>query len=174
MGDGRLRRLPLVALLSLLLIGALAGCSQVQIENRPLDASNALAPEASSLLSAHDLTVLAIDFDPPLETVKAFADLKNVSLLVAVENTGRETERGVTVRVELRADNRDLTPALSRTATIETLSPGEVKIVRLIGLSDIPVRSEYWLKVRAFPVAGEDDVTDNQRIYRVQLGNIAK
>ena len=174
MGDGGLRRLRLVALLSLLLMGALAGCSQVQIENRPLDASNALAPEASSLLSAHGLTVLAIDFDPPLETITAFADLKGVSLLVAVENTGRETERGVTVRVELRADNRDLTPALSRTATIETLSPGEVKIVRLIGLSDIPVRSEYWLKVRAFPVAGEDDVTDNQRIYRVQLGNIAK
>jgi hypothetical protein len=49
-----------------------------------------------------------------------------------------------------------------------------VKIVRLIGLSDIPVRSEYWLKVRAFPVTGEDDVTDNQRIYRVQLGNITK
>jgi len=174
MGDGALRRLPLAALLSLLLIGSLTGCSQVQIDNRPLDASNALAPEASSLLSAHNLSVLAIDFDPPLETITSSADLRGTSLLVAVENTGRETERDVTVRVELRTDNRDVTPALSRTATIDVLAPGEVKIVRLTGLADIPIRQEYWLKVRTSPVAGEDDVTDNQRIYRVQLENITK
>lgn len=161
-------------LISLLLTSLLVGCSQVQIEARPLETLNSLISSTSDRLLEHDVAVLAIDFDPPLDTLSSFADLRTVSLLVAVENTGLQAERDLTLRVELRIDNREVTPTLSRMATIDKLAPGEVTIVRLEGLSGIPVASEYWLKVRAFPVAGEEDITDNQRIYRIHVGSLTR
>lgn len=120
------------------------------------------------------MAVLAIDFDPPLETIQSLDDLKAVSLLIAVENTGLASERNVVVRAELRLDSREPSPTLVRTATVEQLAPGEVKVIRMQGLSEIPIRSEYWLKVRAVPVVGETDITDNQRIYRLRLTNLTR
>lgn len=120
------------------------------------------------------MAVLAIDFDPPLEAIRSLDDLKAVSLLIAVENTGLASERNLVIRAELRLDSREVSPVLVRTATIEQLAPGEVKVVRMQGLSEIPIRGEYWLKVRAVPVIGEGDITDNQRIYRLQLTNLAR
>jgi len=174
MGDGDLRRLRVAVLLSALLLGLLTGCTQFQIETRQLDVFTATPHDVSARPPEHDVAVLAIDFDPPLDAIRSLDDLKAVSLLVAVENTGLTAERNVVVRAELRLDNREPSPLLTRIATVEQLAPGEVKVVRLQGLSEIPIRSEYWLKVRAVPVLGETDVTDNQRIYRLQLANLVR
>lgn len=133
-----------------------------------------MAQDVSARPPEHDVAVLAIDFDPPLDTIRSLDDLRAVSLLIAVENTGLASERNVVVRAELRLDNRELSPILVRTTTVEQLAPGEVKVIRLQGLSEIPIRTEYWLRVRAVPVAGESDTTDNQRIYRLQLTNLAR
>ncbi|MGB9594351.1 MAG: hypothetical protein ACPL7R_09485, partial [Anaerolineae bacterium] len=158
-------------MLSALLLVVLTGCTQFQIETRQLDVFTTTAQEVAARPPEHDVAVLAIDFDPPLDTIRSLDDLKAVSLLVAVENTGLVSERNVVIRAELRLDNREPSPALVRTATVEQLAPGEVKVIRMQGLSEIPIRSEYWLRVRATPVLGETDITDNQRIYRLQLTN---
>jgi hypothetical protein len=174
MGDGGMRR-PLVLaaiLISMLLVGSLAGCGQFQIEARPPDVLNSLGSQALGRLEDRNVAVLAIDFDPPLDTISSFSDLEKVSLLVAIENTGLETVSDLTVRVELRLDNREPMPTLARMAAIDELAPGEVKIARLQGLSGIPIAPEYWLKVRVYPVNGEENVTDNQRIYRVHIGDL--
>lgn len=170
MGEEGNHRLSVALLLSLLLTVVLTGCTQIRVENRPSGVQDSLAPVASPRLHDHNIAVLAIDFDPPLETLSSFADANDIALLVAVGNIGLQTERGVVVRVELRLDNREPTPSLTRVATVDELAPGETKIVRLDGLSGIPIRTEYWLKVRAYPVTGEQDTSDNQRIYRIQIG----
>lgn len=174
MGEEGLRRLRVAVLLSALLLTVLTGCTQFQVETRQLDALTTTAQDVSARLPQHDVAVLAIDFDPPLETIQSLSDLETVSLLVAVENTGLAAERNVVVRAELRLDNREPSPVLVRTATVEQLAPGEVRVIRLQGLSEIPIRTEYWLRVRAIPVVGESDITDNQRIYRLQLTNLAR
>ncbi|MDH7487903.1 MAG: hypothetical protein QHH80_00125 [Anaerolineae bacterium] len=161
-------------MLSALLLVFLTGCTKFQIETRQLDVFTTTVQDVSARPPEHDIAVLAIDFDPPLDTIRSLDDLKAVSLLVAVENTGLVSERNVVVRAELRLDNREPSPALVRTATVEQLAPGEVKVIRMQGLSEIPIRSEYWLRVRATPVLGETDITDNQRIYRLQLTNLTR
>lgn len=174
MGVEGLRRLRVALLLSLLLSGLLAGCSQIQIESRPLDLLTSAEQSALAKPSEHDLAILAIDFDPPLDTIASIRDLDGVNLIIAVENSGLATERDLTVRAELRLDNRDPAPVLVRLTTIDEIAPGEIRVVRLRGLSEIPIRSEYWLKVRALPVVGESSVADNQRIYRLRLGNLTQ
>jgi hypothetical protein len=174
MGVEGLRRLRVALLLSVLLTGVLTGCTQIQIETRSPDALNTVSQAIPVTPLEHDVAILAIDFDPPLDTVASVQDLSVVHLLVAVENSGLSVERDLTVVVELRLDNRDPSPALVRVASIEQIAPGEVKVIRLRDLSDIPIRAEYWLKVRILPVAGEEDIADNQRIYRLRLGNITR
>lgn len=171
MGEEEKHRLSVALLLSLLLTTVLTGCTQIQVENRSLDVQNALALEASPRRHDHNISVLAIDFEPSLESLSSFADTDDLSLLVAVENVGLATERQVMVRVELRLDSREITPTLTKVATVDELAPGETKIVQLNGLSGIPIRTEYWLKVRAYAVPGEQDTADNQRIYRIQIGS---
>lgn len=174
MGEVGLRRLRVAVLLSTLLLVFLTGCTQFQVETRQLDILTAAAPDMSARPPEHGVAVLAIDFDPPLDSVRSLDDLKGISLLIAVENTGLATERNVVVRAELRLDSREPSPILVRTATVEQLAPGEVKVIRLQSLSEIPIRMEYWLKVRAVPIVGETDITDNQRIYRLQLTNLTR
>ncbi len=174
MGEEGLRRLRVAVLLSALLLVFLTGCTQFQVETRQLDILTTTTHDVSARPPEHNVAVLAIDFDPPLDTIRSLDDLKAVSLLVAVENTGLASERNLTIRAELRLDSREPSPILVRTATVDQLAPGEVKVVRFQGLSEIPIRTEYWLKVRAIPVVGESDVTDNQRIYRLQLTNLTR
>lgn len=174
MGVEGLRRLRVVIMLSLLLTVVLTGCTQIRIETRPLDTFNAVAQDVSAKIHEHDLAVLAIDFDPPLDTIVSVQDLNGVQLLIAVENSGLVVERDLTLVAELRLDSRDPVPALVRVTSIDQIAPGEAKVVRLRGLSEIPIRSEYWLKVRISPVLGEEDIADNQRIYRLQLGSLSR
>jgi hypothetical protein len=174
MGVEGLRRLRVALLLSVLLSGVLTGCSQVQIESRPFDLPTSAEQAVPAKPSEHNVAILAIDFDPPLDTIASIRDLDGVNLIIAVENSGLATERDLTVRAELRLDNRDPAPVLVRLTTIDQIAPGEIKVVRLRGLSEIPIRPEYWLKVRALPVAGESNVTDNQRIFRLRLGNLTQ
>ncbi len=174
MGEEGNHHLRVALLLSLLLTSVLAGCTQIQVESRPLGVQDALTTQASPRLHDHNIAVLAIDFDPPLETLSSFADTDDIALLVAVENIGLATEHDLMVRVELRLDNREITPTLTRVATVDELAPGETKIVRLSGLSGVPIRTEYWLKVRVYPVARERDTSDNQRIYRIRIGRLSR
>ena len=174
MGAEGLRRLRVAILLSLLLAGFLTGCTQIRIETRPFDVLNTAEQGRAAKSSEHDLAILAIDFNPPLDTITAIQDLDGIQLLIAVENSGLVVERDLTVRVELRLDNRDPSPALVRAVSIDEIAPGEIKVLRLRGLSEIPIRSEYWLKVRVLQAAGEENLANNQRIYRLQLSSLTR
>jgi hypothetical protein len=112
----------------------------------------------------HDLAVLAIDFDPSLEYEQIMVKGEQATLLVAVENIGLQTEADVKVKARLSAHEDD-TPILEKTCHIDTIAPGQIKIARFRGISRIPYRRAYRLKVWVLPVLGEVSTANNQKSY---------
>ena len=154
----------LAVTITFLALPVLAGCAQVEVVDRfPLPADK-MASIPTRTPAEHDLAVLAIDFDPPLEYEQLTVSPEGVTLLVAVENAGVHTETNVKVEAELSSDGgRNL--IARRTGYIDTIAPGEVKIVRFKNLSRIPYRLTYRLRVRVLPVQGETNTANNQRGY---------
>jgi hypothetical protein len=155
---------PLVALL--LAAVCLSGCIQIQIIDRTPSVLEPVTPSEQDQVEEHDLAVLAVDFDPPLEYEEIIARKnrgEGITLLVAVENTGVNTERGVTVEVELSKD-KGATLFLHKQGSIETIAPGEIKIIHFKD-TEIPFSYEYSLRVRVEPVTGETRTIDNQKSY---------
>jgi hypothetical protein len=111
---------------------------------------------------------MAVDFDPPLSYKQLIIRRQAIALLVVVENTGTETERDVAVRVQLS------TPAnpefiLTQDASVESIAPGEVQIIRFARLGRIPYHQAYYLEVVVDPVGGEIDLSDNSKAFDIQI-----
>jgi len=143
----------------------LSGCVKIKVIDRTM--ATVLPPvelEAAANADEHDLAVLAIDFDPPLEYEQIMASREGITLLVAVENTGGNSENNVTVQAELSTDDGQ-TIILEDEDQIPTIAPGEIKIVRFKSLGDIPYRTAYQLKVQVAPVTGEARTANNQKSY---------
>ncbi|MEJ2732172.1 MAG: hypothetical protein P8189_01165 [Anaerolineae bacterium] len=158
-----------VGLLALTLIG-LVSCAEVKVVDKapvvdaPDLSTSPLKPEAGR----HDLAVLVVEFDPPLSYQRLILRQQTVALLAVVENTGTETERNATVRVELTSvDDPDF--VLAHEARVESIAPGEVQIVRFARLGEIPYHQSYHLKVSIDPVEGELDLGDNQKAFDIQI-----
>jgi hypothetical protein len=155
-------------LLSILLLMtvALSGCVDVELIDRSAsDPASGLSSEQKDP-DQHDLAILAVDFDPPLnyEDIMACKSRgEGITLLVAVENTGVTTEQNVMVQASLSERSSDRV-YVEKQGMIETISPGEIKIVQLHD-TDIPFSTEYKLSVAVVPVAGEIQTDDNSRTY---------
>jgi hypothetical protein len=147
----------------------LPGCVQINIVDRTPTITLPTA-ELDSFANAdkHDLAVLAIDFDPPLEYEQIMASREGITLLVAVENSGGNSEDNVTVQVELATDEGQ-TIVLKDESLIPAIAPGEIKIARFKSLGDIPYRTAYQLKVWVAPVTGEALITNNQKSYDLYI-----
>lgn len=170
MGSRTSRLLPLwlVAVLVLGLV-SMVGCVEVEeLEST----SELLAPEVDSPLpegkEEHNLAVLAVDFDPPLEYEKLILRREAITMLVAIENTGGSTEQNVVVQAQLSSpDDPDL--LLSQDAGVDSIAPGEVQIVRFPPLEEIPYHEFYHLEVMVHPVVGELDLGDNGKAFDIQI-----
>jgi hypothetical protein len=116
----------------------------------------------------HNLAVVGVDFDPPLDAARIVSD-GGVTLLVAIENQGISAESNVTVTARLLDPQAfaDSVPLLFEAVEVKALAPGEVRIVRFPQVTDLPLRSRYQLSVELASVPGEDDVTDNSRAYDI-------
>ena len=150
----------------LLAVVTLGGCVNVEVVDRSataLDSVPILEPEVPQ---EHDLAVLAVDFDPPLDYQEIIARKsrgEGITLLVAVENIGVRTERDVLVQARL-SERSSETTYVEKQGTIETIAPGEIKIVHLRD-TDIPFSFEYTLSVFVLPVAGEMRIDNNSKTY---------
>jgi hypothetical protein len=118
----------------------------------------------------HDLAIVAVDFDPPLD----FAQIRSnggVTLLVAVENRGQSAEADVRITAQLQ-DPNDRLRELSREAVIVgQLNAGALRMVRFTQVSDLPLRERYRLLVSVEAVTGETDIANNSRSYDIVIHN---
>ncbi|GAB4516257.1 MAG: hypothetical protein Kow0047_28180 [Anaerolineae bacterium] len=154
-------------LLGFLLLGA-ACQPNIQITRQPGVAATATAVEVPRPLE-HNLTLLGVDFDPPLDHLD-LALGQGVVLMTAVQNTGLYVEEDVLVTARLFDVAQDRNrPALlaESTSYIARIAPGEVAIARFEPLTWLPLRDRYHLRVELRPVVGETDLSDNDQTYEI-------
>jgi hypothetical protein len=162
---GEMRCIWFVMVIMMLTSLSLAGCAGVEIVDRaPASLATLSLSKARTSVDEHDLAVLAIDFDPPLEYEQIMVKGEQATLLVAVENIGLQTEADVKIKARLSAYEDD-TPILEKTCHIDTIAPGQIKIARFKDISRIPYRQAYRLKVWVLPVLGEIGMANNQKSY---------
>jgi hypothetical protein len=166
---GKLTFAQIVGVLIVTLV-ALAGCAGVEVVDTT-PAATTPGTFASPLpvgAKDHNLAVLTVEFDPPLNYQQLIIRRQSVTLLVAVENLGDTVERDVTVRAELSSpENPDL--FLTQGASVVSIAPGEIQVVRFSRLGEIPYHQAYHLEVVVDPVAGERDLSDNQKAFDIQI-----
>jgi len=165
-GNGAIVWFAVIAMLALI---ALAGCARVEIvDSAVISTPDFFSNRPAAGDGSHNLAVIAVDFDPPLNYQQLIIQRRSVSLLAAVENSGNSTEQDVTVWVKLSApDDTDLSQ--TRRVSITSIAPGEVRVVRFAHLGEIPYHQAYHLEVMVEPVDGESDYTDNLRAFDIQV-----
>lgn len=113
------------------------------------------------------LAIMGVDFDPPLEGGQLLTR-PGVTLLVALENQGRQTEPVAQVTARLYDPDDALGSDLANeTITVRSLTPGELRVVRFTQVRDLPVRQRYKLAIEVSPVPGEQERDDNVRVYDI-------
>jgi hypothetical protein len=143
-----------------------SGCVNIEVIDRTPSTRDSISAAGEEAVDEHNLAVLAVDFDPPLEYEEIVACKsrgEGITLLVAVENTGLHTERDVTIEAQL-SERSGETVFLHKQGTVEAIVPGEIKIVQFKD-TDIPFSYEYLLQVSAVPVTGETRLGDNLKKY---------
>lgn len=165
---GWLMRAGLAGALLLILV-PLVGCAEVQlVEPAPSHTPDLFLSPLPAREGDHNLAVMAAVLDPPLQYQQLILRRQSVTLLVAIENRGGSTERDLIVRASLTSPrNPELN--LSQEANVASIAPGEIQIVRFARLQEIPFYTAYRLEVSVDPVAGELDVSDNGKVYDVQI-----
>ena len=143
-----------------------SGCIRIQVIDRTPSIAQPTPYTQVQPLDEHNLAVLAVDFDPPLEYEEIISSKnsgKGITLLVAIENTGSVAETDVVVEVELYQDEEDK-PFLHKTSSVDGIVPGEIELVRFKD-TEIPFSDRYRLKVYVVPVSGEVNAVDNVKSY---------
>lgn len=133
----------------------------------PLPAAQMLA------LPERNLSIVGVDFDPPLEQQKIMRR-GSLTLLVAVENEGLHPESEVRVRARLLADTNTAAgePLLEDERTLKVIAPGEVAVVRFESLERIPLYPRYRLEIGILPIPGETTLTDNERSFDIAVSGL--
>lgn len=154
----------------ILTLVALSGCANVrELDTTPtISTPDLVSSPASTESKDHNLAVLAVDFDPPLSYQQLILDHQSVALLVAVENVGASSEQNVMVRAQLTTPE-DPEFSISQGASVESIAPGEVQVVRFSQLGKIPYHQVYRLEVIVDPVQGEKIQGDNSKTFEVDL-----
>ncbi|MFN2168709.1 MAG: hypothetical protein ACK2U9_20945 [Anaerolineae bacterium] len=162
--------LPWIAGTLVLILVALAGCAEVQVVDTTPAAADS-QPFVSPLEvdpDRHDLAILGLDFDPPLDYQQLILRRQSVALLVVIENAGTTTERDLTIEARLTTPE-DKTLSLTRQATVDSIAPGEIQIVRFDRLGKIPYHDTFYLDVSIVPVEGESDPDNNHKAFEIQI-----
>jgi hypothetical protein len=151
--------------LSLLLLSA---CSPA-VTLLPSGAATSL-PVATVTPQQHALSILGVEFDPPLDYAQILSR-GGVSLLVALENPGLSTESNVRVTAQLldSTDRSKPQKLFDDAVTVKNLAPGELRVVRFPQVSELPRLERYRLQVQVEPVPGEQNTNDNERTYEIEI-----
>ncbi|MFZ5916111.1 MAG: hypothetical protein ACOYZ7_04200 [Chloroflexota bacterium] len=163
-----LRLKPLIALGLVIVIG-LTGCVKVKVIDLQAGDNVEQAISSPTTPNEHDLAILAVDFDPPLDDYEQLLDDPDgITFLIAIENTGLSTETSVSILAQLSTDEGE-TVLVERQAEITSIAPGETQVVRFTHIPCPPYRPTYQLSVEAVAVAGETNLANNFRRYDLQI-----
>ena len=143
----------------------LTGCVRLEVVDTQPTVGTSI-PSASP--PEHNLAILTVDFEPPLNYQQLILGPQSLSLVISIENTGSHTERNVTVRAELSTPE-DPDMLLTQGASVASIDPGKVQVVRFSCLGEIPYHQNYHLEVVVEPVDGESDLIDNIRAFDIQI-----
>lgn len=146
----------------------LAGCVQVSVLDRTASPEDQVLAAALNTREEHDVAILAVEFDPPLDALQAVTDASQVTLRVAVENKGYRKETEVQVVVRLLASQTDEL-LQSETQTLSSLSPGEIQVLQFRGVLSSPGGVRYRLEISADAVSGETRVLNNYKSYEIRI-----
>jgi hypothetical protein len=109
----------------------------------------------------HDLALVSLAFDPPLQTITSIAEARQAQLVAAVDNRGTQREERVVVTAVLRTVNDGAVKGV-QTTTIDRLAPGEVRVVYFGSIENIPQADHYAITVQIVPAVGETNVDNNE------------
>ncbi len=146
-----------------------AGCVQVsEIDSDPTPDHRAAEALANLVMGEeHDLSILAVEFDPPLNSLKSLPRDGKVTLRVAVENRGYRKESAIKVTAKVADDEaQDL---VQQEQKIESLAPGAIEIVQFSSLIPSPQESHYRLEITVAGVTGEKLLTNNSKSYNIRV-----
>ena len=168
-GQSRLM-LPWIAGTLVLILVGLAGCAEFEVVDTT-PAAGSPEPFVSPLAadpSRHDLAILGLEFDPPLDYQQLILRQQSVALLVVIENAGTVTERDLVIEARLTTPD-DEEPVLTQKATVTSIAPGEIQIVRFDPMHKIPYHATFNLAVNIVPVDGEANTTNNAKAFEIQI-----
>jgi hypothetical protein len=153
-----------------LILAALTACAEVEVVDTTPAAStpDAFTSPLGTDHEQHNLAVMAVDFDPPLDYQQLIIRQQSIDLLVVIENTGAFTERDVTVRAQLTTPE-DPELLLTHGASVASIAPGEIQLVRFDRLGQIPYHQSYHLEVMVDPVSDETVTSDNRKAFDIQI-----
>lgn len=144
----------------------LVGCqANVHVDRDAL----ALPPAAQP--APHNLSLLAVDFDPPLDELELVAG-QGVILLAAIQNNGEEAEQNVPVIARLYdvdPSRSRVLPLIESTAYVGHVEPGQIMIVRFERITSLPSRPRYYLTVEVAGVDREVYLLDNVQRLGIEI-----
>ena len=144
----------------------LVGCqANVHVDRDGL----ALPPATQPAL--HNLSLLAVDFDPPLDELELVAG-QGVILLAAIQNNGEEAEQNVPVIARLYdvdPSRSRVPPLIESTAYVGHVEPGQITIVRFERITSLPSRPRYYLTVEVAGVDREVHLLDNVQHLGIEI-----
>ncbi len=144
---------------------AVSGCGSISVnDSTPTAASAPSYDQVAPALPAgpaHDLAILAVDFDPALN-VQSLMRHTPINLIVGISNQGTQRESNVRIKADLWSADGSLN-LLHTEQTVDAIAAGNVLAVRLLNNSTPPVLTRYHLTVEIVPVAGETSILNNSR-----------
>ena len=156
---------PVLALLTLALL--VSGCAPYVAILRP--AVPGEAPAATLAPRRNALSILAVDFDPPLDG--RTLSIGGVALLVSVRNEGLSDENDVAVTARLLdlASPGGQSELFSDTVFAGSLRSGEMRVVRFSPVSGVPaLLDQYQLTVEIQP-APDHVYAGDSRSYDIMM-----
>lgn len=127
-------------------------------------------PAATVTPATHDLAILGVEFDPPLDLAQILSR-GSIRLVVAIENRGLSPQFDVRVTARLvdPGDGSDPRVLFDEEVSVRRLEAGELRTVGFPQVSDLPRLDVYHLEVHVEPVPGEADTADNTRAFEILL-----
>lgn len=167
--SSRLGNLIGLVCLMALAVAAISGCEGIKVvPGTSESATGPLAVAEAADAPRHDLAVISLDLDPPLQLLQIDQSQPNVALLAAIDNLGSFTEQQVAVVATLRSQPEDEV-LLQRREVVANIAPGQATLVRFTGFPSIPARSAYELTVTVEPVPDEQNLANNSETLPLQL-----